>query len=99
LELTDGLPLPSLVLEVAPRLPRDATVLVILPRVTTADVQALALLKRQGFAVAAILNLFDEYEYSQAAGPLLAMGVETRHLKEAASIADICGRQQGVAFV
>lgn len=99
LELTDGLDLPSLLLETSPRLSRDATVIVILPRVRPEDAIALGLLKRRGFTVVAILNLHDEFDYSTAAGPLLALGIETRHLRDESSVAEICGRQQGVAFV
>ncbi len=99
LELTDGLPLPALILETTSRLPRDATVIVILPRVTSEETIALGMLKRQGFAVVALLNVYDEYDYAQAAGPLLAAGIETRHLKDESSVAVICGKQQGVAFV
>jgi hypothetical protein len=99
LELTDGLPLPRLLLETTSRLPRDATVIVILPRVTAEDLIALQTLKTQGFAVLAVLNLFDEYDYAAAAGPLLAAGIQTRHLKDEAAISDICGRQESVAFV
>lgn len=99
LELTDGLPLPTLLLETTSRLPRDATVIVILPRVTPADAIALQTLKTQGFAVLAVLNLYDEYDYANAAGPLLAVGIQTRHLRDEAAISEICGRQESVAFV
>lgn len=99
LELTDGLPLSALLLETTSRMVRDATVIVILPRVTAEETVALGMLKRQGFAVVALLNLYDEYDYAMAAGPLLALGIETRHLRDEAAVAEICGKQQGVAFV
>lgn len=92
LELTDGLDLPHLLLETTSRLPRDATVIAILPAVTTEAAIALGNLRRQGFAVTAILNLYEEYDFAVASGPLLAEGVETRHLKNPQSIADICRR-------
>jgi uncharacterized protein (DUF58 family) len=92
-EFTDGLKLPELVLECASRLPRDATVIAILPRVTAEGALALGTLRRRGLAVTAILNLFDDYEFAQQSGLLLAEGVETRFLRNEASLADICNRQ------
>jgi uncharacterized protein (DUF58 family) len=93
LELTDGLPLPQLILETASRLPRDATVIAILPRVTSEDAIALGNLRRRGLAVTAILNLWDRNDFATASGPLLAQGIETRHLKDEQSLAEICQRQ------
>ncbi len=90
LELTDGLNLAQLVVETSSRMPRDATVMAIVPRVTTEIAVALGTLQRNGYAVSALLNLWDEYDFAQAAGPLLAEGVEARHLKDEQSIAEIC---------
>ena len=73
-ELTDGLRLPELIGEVEGRMPRDATVIVILPEVTTETVVTLEDLKRRGFAVTAILNMHEEYEFAAAAGPLSRLG-------------------------
>ena len=73
-ELTDGLTLPELIVETTSRMPRDATVVAILPAATTESAIALGNLRRQGFAVSVILNLYDEYEFAQASGPLLAEG-------------------------
>lgn len=89
-ELTDGLTLPQLLAECTSRMPRDATVVVITPVVTEEQVVALAHLRRLGFAVSVILNLWDEYDFAQASGPLLAAGIETHHLKEEASIPAMC---------
>jgi uncharacterized protein (DUF58 family) len=89
-ELTDGLPLPALIEEAASRLPRDATIIAILPPGSTESAIALGNLRRRGFAVTALLNLHDEWDYAEAAGPLLAEGVETRHLKDENSIIEIC---------
>jgi uncharacterized protein (DUF58 family) len=91
-ELTDGLDLTQLINETASRLPRDATVVAILPTVTEEHAIALGNLRRRGFAVTAILNLFEEYDFATASGPLLAQGVETRHLKEEAAIVELCRR-------
>ena len=93
LELTDGFDLPSLLSETYSRLPRDATVIVLLSAVSDQTAIALGNLRRQGFAVSAILNLFDDYQFSQAAGRLLAQGIDSRHLKDEQSIVTICQRQ------
>jgi uncharacterized protein (DUF58 family) len=90
LELTDGLRLPELLLEATGRMPRDATVVAILPSVSEQNAVALGNLKRQGFAVTAIISVYEEYEFAQAAGPLLAQGIETRQLKDEPSIANLC---------
>jgi uncharacterized protein (DUF58 family) len=92
LELTDGLSLPQLISETESRLPRDASVIVILPQVTPENAIALGNLRRRGMAVTALLNLFEVNEFAAASGPLLAEGVETRHLLDRASIATICRR-------
>ncbi len=90
LELTDGLTLPQLIQETESHLPRDATVIVILPRATPDDAIALGNLRRSGFAVTALLNLYDDYEFAMAAGPLMAEGVDARPLKDRAGIAGVC---------
>jgi uncharacterized protein (DUF58 family) len=89
-ELTDGLDLTQLIGEAANRMPRDATVVAVLPLVTEQHAIALGNLKRRGFAVTAILNLWEEYDFAVASGPLLAQGIETRHLKDEPSIVGIC---------
>ncbi|MBM4092215.1 MAG: DUF58 domain-containing protein [Planctomycetes bacterium] len=89
-ELTDGLRLPQLVLESAGRLPRDATVIAILPTVTTETVVTLQTLKQRGFAVAAILNLHDEFDFAAASGPLESIGIRAHHLKNESSVSGIC---------
>ncbi len=91
-ELTDGLTLPQLIGETESRLPRDATVIAMLPAVTEQHAIALANLRRSGYAVTAILNLHDEYDFAQASGPLLAAGIETHHLKDEAAVVSVCRR-------
>jgi uncharacterized repeat protein (TIGR01451 family) len=91
-ELTDGLDLTQLIEETASRMPRDATVVAILPAVTEAHAIALGNLRRRGFAVTAILNIYEEYDFAGASGPLLAQGVETRHLREESAIVELCRR-------
>jgi uncharacterized protein (DUF58 family) len=90
IELTDGLRLAELIQETEGRLPRDATVIAILPQVTTRTVVTLQNLRRRGFAVTVIVNTFDEFDFAAAAGPVAALGIDTHHLKEEASIAGIC---------
>lgn len=92
LELTDGLDLAQLIEESAGRMPRDATVVAILPRVTESDAIALANLRRRGFAVSAIINLHEAYDFAHASGPLLAAGITTHHLADEAAVAMVCRR-------
>ncbi len=91
-ELTDGLRLPELVAEAAGRMPRDATVIVVLRQVSEQTVITLHDLKQRGFAVSAILNVHDEYDFAEASGPLEAIGIDTHHLKDEQYIAGICRR-------
>ncbi|MBY0514328.1 MAG: DUF58 domain-containing protein [Gemmataceae bacterium] len=72
LELSDALEFPQLALEMAPRMPRDATVIAILPRVPAGSAVALGTLRRQGFAVTAILIGLSDAERLDAHGKLLA---------------------------
>lgn len=61
LELTDRTSFGGLALEMAARIPRDATVIAILPAVPVETAVALGMLRRQGFAVTAVLvSLVDE---------------------------------------
>lgn len=89
-ELTDGLTLPQLIAETHPRMPRDATVLAILPRVTDAEAVALGALRRSGYAVAAVINVWERQDFADASGPLLAQGIPTYHLPDEARISEVC---------
>lgn len=81
LELTDGLTFARLVLEVTPRLPRDATVIAILPAVPVETSTTLGSLRRQGFAVTALLIGLSEDDMLIAHGRLLAEGIrDVRHV-------------------
>ncbi len=92
-ELSDGLEFAAFLGEVASRLPRDATAIAILARVPESAAIALAGLKRRGFAVAVLINVYDEHEYAVAAGPLIAAGIDTRQLRGPDDIRAICRRQ------
>ncbi len=89
-ELTDGLDMTQLIGETANRMPRDATIVAFLPAVTEQAAIALGNLKRRGFAVEAVLNLWEDYDFAEASGPLLAQGIPTRHLRDEASIVPLC---------
>lgn len=91
-ELTDGLNLAQLIDETEGRLPRDATVIVILPGVTPETIATLQNLKRRGYAVSVILNIHDEFEFAGASAALIATGIDTHHLKDEASIPFVCQR-------
>jgi uncharacterized protein (DUF58 family) len=72
LELSDGLTFAQMALEVSARIPRDATVIAILPQVPAETAIALGTLRRQGFAVTAILIGLDENDKLVAHARLLA---------------------------
>ena len=90
IELSDGLTLEQLTIETVSRMPRDATVLAIIPRVDSSTAIALGNLKRRGYAVAAILNTYEEVEFTDASASLLAQGIPTYHLKDEESISGVC---------
>ena len=69
---------------------RDATVVAILPTASEATILALQMLHRRGFAVTAILNFYDDYEFGVAAAMLTATGISVQHLKDEASVNDVC---------
>ncbi|HEY1378867.1 MAG TPA: DUF58 domain-containing protein [Gemmataceae bacterium] len=89
-ELNDGLTLAQLAIEAAPRLPRDATVLAVLPAVPVETALALGALKRQGYAVSVVLvALSDEVEL--AYGLLAAEGIrDVRPLAGEAALPELC---------
>ena len=75
LELTDGMTFPRLVVEAAPRLPRDATVIAILPAVPVDSAIALGQLRKQGFAVSVVLISVHDDDKPVAVGRLMSEGV------------------------
>src|SRR4029453_439966 len=89
-ELTDGLPLPALIEETASRMPRDATVIAILPPGSSESAIALGNLRRRGFAVTVLLNMFEKWDFALAAAPFLAENIDVKHLKDESSIMEIC---------
>jgi len=91
-EKSDGLPFAALVHESASRMPHSATVIALLTSVTTEMAIALGNLRRQGMAVTAIVNAYDEYDFARIAGPLVAERIEVRQLRDRAGIARMCQR-------
>ena len=92
LELTDGLHFAELILEVGARLPREATVIAILPGVSVETSVALGQLRRRGFAVSVILVGMDpEYEARPVAmGRLAAEGIrDVRCISSEAELAHL----------
>jgi uncharacterized protein (DUF58 family) len=78
LELTDGMTFAQLILEMGQRMPKDATVIAVLPRVPVETSVALGQLRRQGFAVSAVLvGIADDGGDArvQAHGRLVAEGI------------------------
>jgi uncharacterized repeat protein (TIGR01451 family) len=97
-ELTDGLTLAQLVAEAAHRLPRDATVLAVLPDAPPETALALGNLRRRGHAVAAVLVMVDEQRLEQAVGRLLAEGVrDVRRLRNEEELPALCRQEAGGA--
>src|SRR5262245_9873277 len=92
-ELTAGLTLPELIIEASSRMPRNATVLAILGEASEETALTLGSLRRQGYAVAAVLILLNEERQIQAHGRLAAQGVEVRHINDEASLSGLCQQQ------
>jgi uncharacterized protein (DUF58 family) len=93
-ELTDGLTFAELVTEIIVRLPRDATILAVLPAVSVETAIALGTLRRGGLAVTVVLILLDDAPLEQAYGRLVAEGIrDIRHLKSEEELPELCRRQ------
>ncbi len=92
LELNRGLDLPQLLIEAGSRLPRDATVLVLLGDVAEGHVLALDELQRRGYAVAAVVNEHQDERFQRAAGPLIGAGIPVHRLVDDATIPELCRR-------
>lgn len=89
-ELTDGLSFAQLIDETAGRIPRDATVVALLASPSFETIVALGELRRKGFAVTAILNLYDDGQFERAWAQLAAEGIEARHLKSVEALPTLC---------
>ncbi len=92
-ELTDGLSFAQLLDETAARLPADATVIAVLGNVTADTAFALGNLRRRGYAVTAVLVIFDEYEATTGLGMLMAEGIDARSISSETSLSALCQQQ------
>jgi uncharacterized repeat protein (TIGR01451 family) len=92
-ELTDGLGLGPLLLEVSGRLPRDASLVAILATATDEAAQALGQLRRRGFAVSAVLVAFDAVEQIDHGAHLMAEGIPFRTVGDEAELSALCQDQ------
>jgi len=93
-ELSDGLPFADLIMESAGRIPRDATVIAILPDATSDTALALGSLRRRGFAVTAILTMYaQEDRYSSAAARLQTEGIDIRLVEDEQMLSACCAQQ------
>lgn len=108
LEKTDGLSFSELVIESSSRLPRDATVVAILGDVSTETAISLGNLRRNGYAVTAVVMLSEGRFPGETAtgtqfldsdgmvdqiGRLVAEGLDVRHLDNEAAISQMCSEQ------
>jgi uncharacterized protein (DUF58 family) len=93
-ELTDGTDFAGLVFETTSRLPRDATVLAVLPDVTVEAAIALSNLRRRGYAVTVVLVMMDDTALEKAYGRLVAEGIrDMRHLPNEDALPEVCRNQ------
>lgn len=92
-ELTDGLTFAQLVSETQSRMPRDATIVAVLPDVPEQTALTLGNLHRQGFAITAIVIVYDDVHYAKCAGRLLAQGIEVRRLENETTLTQMCSQQ------
>lgn len=94
IELSNGLSFPQLVLETASRMPRDATVIAVLPAVPESTAAALGSLRRRGIAVTVILTMFStEDDFSDAVGRLMAEQISVRQVESDEGVAQVCSAQ------
>jgi uncharacterized protein (DUF58 family) len=93
-ELTDGMTFAGLIIEVAGRLPRDATIVALLGEVSMETAVTLGNLRRAGYAITAVLICLDVNALEKAHGRLLAEGVrDVRHLSNEAALPTLCQQQ------
>lgn len=92
-ELAEGLSFADFVLEVTPRLPRDASVIAVVPKVSAGTALALGNLHRAGFAVSIVLVLADPDETEWAYGRLYAENLrDIRRVASDAELAEFCSQ-------
>jgi uncharacterized protein (DUF58 family) len=89
-EKTDGFSFAQMIRESISRIPRGASVIAILTAVTPETAVALGNLRRRGFAVTAIVSVYEEYDFAKLAAPLEAEHVEVRQLRDRAAVPTAC---------
>lgn len=90
-ELTDGMKFANFAIEIAPRLPRDASIIAILADVSVETAVALNNLARQGFAVSVVLIQMEPEKLERAYGRLLAERLrDVRHINSEQALAQLC---------
>jgi uncharacterized protein (DUF58 family) len=89
-EKTTGLTFVQLVRETTSQLPTSATVIAVLTAVTPEIAVTLGNLRRRGLATIAILNTYDPLAFATMSDLLLAQHIETRQLRDEASIPTLC---------
>lgn len=89
-ELTDGLTLAQLLVESASQLPRNATVVALVPTASEETALALGGLVRRGYAVVAVHVLPDEHTHHVDTSRLLAAGVEVLPLSNEEALSSLC---------
>ncbi len=92
-EVTNGLTFADFVTEVTPRLPRDASVIAVLPQVEVETALALTNLHRAGFAVSVVLVMMDPDQAEQAYARLDAQNIrEVRRVVDESALAELCSQ-------
>lgn len=97
-ELTDGLRFAEMATEVASRLPRDATVVAVLADVPPETAWALGNLRRQGYAVTAVVISFEQNHTLDCTGRLLAERIDFRIVESEEALSAVC-QQRLVGYV
>ena len=60
---------------------------------------ALSLLKRMGRAVVVFANVYEPTDFIAIAGPLMSVGIESRHLRDEETLRTLCNRQESVTLL
>jgi hypothetical protein len=91
-ELNDGLTMDQLLIETAPRMPRNATVVALLAQADPATVLALGNLRRRGFAVTAVLIVFTHQALDDAQLRLQAENIDVQTLNSELELTSLAER-------
>lgn len=91
---TDGLDAAGLIMSVFRRLPRDAALIVVVPRVTEELVLTLGAMKQSGFAVSVFL-IADNKNYQETAGALASHQIHMIHIEHERDLHEISPQNIG----